>query len=138
MKTFARFPLAIALAALWTTTAALWAGPSLPVTKPPVQSTALMTGPMIDPTALQGQWFVDTNGTESVRTNEFYDNVLGGSAGAGAITGYVDSITYVAGPGTPITAFTIQATIFNDTTLEASWGPGTNSHGESLNYQELP
>lgn len=138
MKTYARFPLAIALAALWTSPAALWAGPSLPVTKPPVQPTALMTGPMIDPTALHGQWFVDTNGTESVRTNEFYDNVLGGSAGAGAITGYVDSITYAAGPGTPITAFTIQATIFNDTTLEASWGPGTNSHGESLNYQELP
>ena len=109
------------------------AGPSLPVTKPPVQSTALLTGPMVDPSAIQGQWFKDGIGAESVRSNEFHDNVAGGTAGANAITGYVDSITYAGGPGTPITAFTIQATIFTDASLDASWAPGSNRHGESLN-----
>ena len=121
---------------LWASLAA--AGPSLPVTKPPVQSTALLTGPMVDPSAIQGQWFKDGIGAESVRSNEFHDNVAGGPAGANAITGYVDSITYAGGPGTPITAFTIQATIFNDASLDASWGPGSNRHGETLDYQESP
>ena len=114
------------------------AGPSLPVTKPPVQLPTLMTGPPIDPTAAAGQWFMDGSGIESVRTNEFYDNVLGGFAGASAITGYVDSITYQFGPGTPIIAFTVLATIRNDTMLGAEWGGGSNRHGETLNYQELP
>ena len=114
------------------------AGPSLPVTKPPVQLPTLMTGPPIDPTATAGQWFMDGGGLESVRTNEFYDNVLGGFAGASAITGYVDSITYQFGPGTPIIAFTVLATIHNDAMLGAEWGGGSNRHGETLNYQELP
>lgn len=114
------------------------AGPSLPVTKPPVQSASLWTGPLVDIAATNGQWFIDGIGTETVRSNEFYDNVTGGAAGAGAITGYVDSITYVAGPGTPITAFTIQATIVNDTSLDAEWGSGSNQHGETLDYRGLP
>ncbi len=114
------------------------AGPSLPVMKPPVQSPALMTGPSSDPTALQGQWFINAVGVETVRTNEFYDEVFGGLAGANAITGYVDSITYLAGPGTPIIAFTIQATIFNDASLEGLWSNGSNRHGETLTYLEPP
>ena len=112
------------------------AGPSLPISKPPVQSTALLTGPMVDAAATNGQWFMDATGVESVRTNEFYDNATGGFAGAGAITGYVDSINYLAGPGTPIVAFTVQATIYNDAVPGATWGAGANRHGETLNYQE--
>lgn len=114
------------------------AGPSLPVTKPPVQLPTLMTGPPGDSTAAQGQWFIDGGGIESVRTNEFYDDVLGGLAGANAITGYVDSIVYQFGPGSPILAFSILATIHNDAALGAEWSAGSNRHGESLNYQELP
>lgn len=105
------------------------AAPSLPVTKPPVQTNTLLTGPRLDPPALMGQWFVDTNGVETVRTNEFYDETAGG-LGENAITGYVDNIVYALGPGTPIHGFSIQATIHNDTTVEAGWGPGANSHGE--------
>ena len=104
--------------------------PSLSVTKPPVQLPTLMTGPPIDPTAAQGQWFVDTNGVETVRTNEFHDETAGG-LGANAITGYVDNVVYQLGPGTPIQGFSIQATIHNDTTVTAGWAAGTNSHGES-------
>ena len=106
------------------------AGPSLPVTKPPVLSAALLTGPGVDPAATNGQWFMNAGGIETVRTNEFYDEVSGG-LGANAITGYVDNIVYQGGPGTPILGFSIQATIHNDTTLEAGWVAGTNSHGES-------
>ena len=104
--------------------------PSLSVTKPPVQLPTLMTGPPIDPTAAQGQWFVDTNGVETVRTNEFHDETAGG-LGANAITGYVDNVVYQLGPGTPIQGFSIQATIHNDTTVTAGWAAGANSHGES-------
>ncbi len=114
------------------------AGPSLPVTKPPVQPLPLMTGPGSDPAAARGQWFMDAGGIESVRTNEFHDEALGGFAGANAISGHVDSITFAAGPGTPITAFTIQATIINDATPGAEWSAGSNRHGESLNYLEAP
>ncbi len=115
------------------------AAPSLPVTKPPVQASTLLTGPPADPPALQGQWFMDTNGVETVRTNEFYDETAGG-LGANAITGYVDSIVYQGGPGTPIQGFTIQATIHNDTTIEAGWAAGSNRHGESRprDLSEMP
>ena len=104
--------------------------PSLSVTKPPVQLPTLMTGPPIDPTAAHGQWFVDTNGVETVRTNEFYDETAGG-LGVNAITGYVDNVVYALGPGTPILGFSIQATIHNDTTVMAGWSAGANCHGES-------
>ena len=103
--------------------------PSLTVTKPPVQLPTLLTGPPIDPTAAQGQWFVDTNGVETVRTNEFHDETAGG-LGANAITGYVDNVVYQLGPGTPIQGFSIQATIHNDTTVSVGWSAGANSHGE--------
>ena len=112
--------------------------PSLSVTKPPVQLPTLMTGPPVDPTAAQGQWFVDTNGVETVRTNEFHDETAGG-LGANAITGYVDNVVYAIGPGTPILGFSIQATIHNDTTVEIGWAAGSNSHGELRpRIDELP
>lgn len=112
------------------------AGPALPVTKPPVQSTAMLTGPAIDPTAAQGQWFKNHEGEEEVRPYEFYDDLFGGFMGAAAITGYVHSITYQAGPGSPIMAFSIMATVWNDTMGEAEWINGDNSHGETLDYLE--
>ena len=137
MKTLRAFLVCGAGLAGWGACLCL-AGPSLPISKPPVQSTALLTGPMVDAAATNGQWFMDAAGGETVRTNEFYDNVAGGFAGAGAITGYVDSINFLAGPGTPIVAFTVQATIYNDLIPGAEWGAGSNRHGETLNYQEAP
>ena len=129
---------ALGIGLVLSVTVSTMAGPSLLVTKPPVVPLSQLTGPPIDPNASQGQWFKDIHGVESVRTNEFHDNVSGGAAGAYAITGYVDSITYVAGPGTPITAFSIQATIRNDTFLGGEWGIGHNSHGETNAVQESP
>ena len=116
------------------------AGPSLPITKPPVTPLTLLTGPAIDPAATNGQWFLDyASGTETNRTHEFYDNVVGGGLlGANAITGYVSSITFISGPGTPITAFSIQATIWNDTSVAVEFLDGSDSHGEALSYKELP
>ena len=114
------------------------AGPSLPVTKPPVL-TGLLTGPYPDIGAIQGQYFVDTNFmVQTVRSNEFYDEAMGGPAGANAITGYVDSITYLAGPGSPITAFTIFATIQNDALAGGTWTNGSNRHGETMTNQVTP
>ncbi len=137
MKTMRAFLICGAGALLWGVCRSE-AGPSLPVTKPPVQSAVLLTGPPRDAAALFGQWFMDAGGAESVRTNEFHDDLLGGFAGANAITGYVDSVTYQFGPGTPIVAFTVLATIHNDTMLGVEWSGGSNRHGETLNYQELP
>jgi len=115
------------------------AAPSLPVTKPWVVDTNILSGPAIDPAAIKGQWFLDyASGAETNRTHEFYDNISGDSMGANAITGYVSSITFMAGPGTPILAFSIQATVWNDTTLLVTYLDGTNSHGETLSYKELP
>ena len=118
----------------------LLAGPSLPVTKPPVQPGATMTGPPGDPFALQGQWFMrlGVGGEPEVRTHEFYDDEFGGFMGTEAIYGYVNSVTYQMGPGSPIIAFSIMATVFNDTTEQAEWEDGDNSHGESLQYHEFP
>ncbi len=138
MKTMRAFAGCGAGVLLWF---ACWCegAPSLSVTKPPVQLPTLMTGPPVDPTAAQGQWFIDGGGSETVRTNEFYDEVSGG-LGANAITGYVDNVVYVGGPGTPIQGFSIQATIHNDTTIEAGWAAGSNSHGESRprDLSEMP
>lgn len=116
------------------------AGPSLPVTKPPVQPTTQMTGPPVDPQALRGQWFIDAQGIETVRSNEFHDNLAGGWAGVYAISGYVDSVTYApVMPPAPIVAFSIQATIINDTTNSGvSWLAGNNRHGESQGHQGPP
>lgn len=112
-------------------------GPSLPVTKPPVADKSILTGPPVDSAATNGQWFLDyASGVENYRTYEFHDNLFGGLMGVNAITGYVSSITYLAGPGTPITAFSVQATVWNDNIPVGEYLAGTNSHGESLLYIE--
>ena len=139
MKTSALPILAVALCLSLVLVPLAAAGPSLPVTKPPVQPLGQMTGPPIDPVAAHGQWFSNAGGLETVRTNEFYDDIYGGPAGVHAISGFVDSITYLGGvPGAPIVAFSIQATIFNDTGLVTEWLTGGNQHGESLAYQNPP
>ncbi|HOW96955.1 MAG TPA: GEVED domain-containing protein, partial [Kiritimatiellia bacterium] len=111
--------------------AAALAGPSLPVTKPPVADATILTGPPRDAPAVTGQWFrSSSSGIETVRTHEFYDELLGGGSGSAAIAGYVSSITY--DPAFNIIAFSIVATINNDTSqTEFPWS-GNNSHGESL------
>ncbi|MBP7828867.1 MAG: hypothetical protein KA248_03000 [Kiritimatiellae bacterium] len=111
--------------------AAALAGPSLPVTKPPVMDATILTGPPRDAPAVTGQWFrSSSSGIETVRTHEFYDELLGGGSGPAAIAGYVSSIAY--DPASNITAFSIVATINNDTSqTEFPWN-GNNSHGESL------
>lgn len=115
------------------------ASPSLPITKPPVQSTALLTGPNVDPAAVQGQWFVDeaTRSVQSVRSHEFYDNLYGNGGSqlhsTGAILAWCDNITRDTGTNA-VTGFSLSVTIINDTMLPASgsWLDGSNSHGETL------
>ena len=90
--------------------AAVLAGPSLPVTKPPVMNATILTGPPRDAPAVTGQWFrSSSSGIETVRTHEFYDELLGGGSGSAAIAGFVSSITYDIASN--ITAFSIIATM---------------------------
>ena len=126
------------------------AAPSLTITKPPVIPNPSWTGPgkamppvapSGDPHAEMGQWFVDRGGTIFTnRTHEFYDNVTnfgGGYMSCTAIFGFVSAITYQGGPGTPITAFDIDATIFNDIPALSPWASGNNSHDEQRLYNGL-
>ena len=68
------------------------AGPSLDIRNGPVFNNG-WTGPPNDPTAGQGQWFLDPNtGAKEFLTHEFYDNPIGyggGSQGHFAISGIV-------------------------------------------------
>jgi GEVED domain len=138
-KTRCTFLIALT-AVLCGTVVFTWAAPSLPILKPPVVPLSQMTGPALDPTAAQGQWFKDSSsGEETCRTNEFYDNFHAEWASVNAISGHVSSITYSAGPGTPITAFSIEATIINDTAVEhQEWLYGDNSHGETNFFTDTP
>ncbi len=119
-------------------TLAAVAGPSLPVTKPPVQPLPSWTGPGLDSHAQNGQWFADATGLPQPRSHEFYDNAVqfgGGFLGTDAIYGKVTNVVMV--PGTAgITAFEITATITNDGPATGPWQPGRNSHGEFLVTQE--
>lgn len=119
-------------------TLAAVAGPSLPITKPPVQPLPSWTGPGIDPHAQAGQWFVRPDGLQEPRSHEFYDNVTqfgGGFAGSNAIYGKVTNV--VIAPGAQaITGFEITATITNDGFGYGEWQPGRNSHQEFLLTQE--
>jgi hypothetical protein len=127
--------LCIGVCCLWVQSAT--AGPSLAITKPPVQPGTLMTGPPIDSAARHGQWFIDGQGAETVRTNEFYDDVMGGQETTRAISGHVSSVQFAIGPPPQtITAFSIEATILNDTGLAMEWSLGSNSHGETLTTAE--
>ncbi|VGO11802.1 hypothetical protein PDESU_00349 [Pontiella desulfatans] len=133
---------ALLIAALSIAAVSLQAAPSLPITKPPVQSTGILTGPMQDPAATNGQWFLDlATGDEEYRPYEFHDNLLeygGGNAETYAIEGIVPpgGIQYATGAsggyGDPIIGFKIDACIYNDTL--STFGDASasdNSHGES-------
>lgn len=120
-------------------TAVALAAPSLPITNPPVMPGP-PAGPPTDPVAMQGQWFRSLgSGAVTNRTHEFYDNVReyqglfwgGGVSGSAAIYGVVNSVQY--NPlNSNIMAFTILATITNDTPGMGPWRDGANSHGEAL------
>jgi len=128
-----------------------FAAPSLTITKPPVTPVPSWTGPGIpmpplapsgDPHAEFGQWFTNLiTGDFERRTHEFYDNVHpgfgGGYASCTAIFGYVSQIVYQSGPGTPIMAFDIFATISNDIPALSEWQQGDNSHNEIRNFINL-
>ncbi|MGD9128056.1 MAG: PEP-CTERM sorting domain-containing protein [Planctomycetia bacterium] len=122
-----------------------FAAPSLDITKlssTGVQPFQSWTGPRHDPHATQGQWFLNMDGTEEYRTNEFYDNVYnedvldsgGGFAGSFAIVGKSTNVLMDAMNN--IIAFDIDATITNDTPSIEPWRAGTNSHGEFLSTQQ--
>ena len=115
----------------------LYAAPSLDVRKPPVVSGVNPnTGPAaVDPLAKRGQWFRNVaTGAVFVLNNEFHDNATGqggGVFGTKAIFGVVGSIVYLAGPGTNIIGFSVNARVLNDTnSISGPWQPGGNSHGE--------
>ena len=134
-----RMPLMLALAAYAAASLLPFravSGPALPVTKPPV-APLNWTGPVLDPLALQGQWFIHPDQCEVVCSNEFHDNIVsagGGVADALAIFGYVNTMQF--DDAGAITNFCILATVSNDTgTTVEYWADGSNSHGESLQYQ---
>lgn len=109
------------------------AGPSLPVTKPPLFPVPSWTGPTFDPHAVAGQWFADAAGNVSVRTHEFYDNVQGfggGLTGSAAIYGVVSALYF--NPVGGLTGFDITARITNDDGPIGPWEEGINSHGEHV------
>jgi hypothetical protein len=117
------------------------AAPALPITKPPVTGGAL-AGPIVDPNALQGQWFKDAiTNHEEPRPYEFYDNVYpdygGGWASSSAITGVVTNVVTDQTSGN-ILSFQVLASITNDTHPLPStfWHPGFNSHGEFLDTHD--
>jgi hypothetical protein len=110
----------------------VFAAPSLQITKPPVSPNPSWTGPIQDPHAIAGQWFLDQTGIEQWRSHEFHDNVApqggGGLASFHAIWGRAfDVITDVQGN---ITSFDILATITNDVPAFEPWLDGGNSHHE--------
>ena len=114
------------------------AAPSLDITKGPVSPVPSYTGPPMDPHAKAGQWFLNMDGTEEVRTHEFYDNVEGfggGFASSAAIVGIPTNVQMAAGSPN-IIGFDIVATITNDTPGEGMWRPGSNSHGERLSVDD--
>ena len=116
------------------------AGPELPITKPPVvgDTEYPYTGPTGDPTASQGQWFLNL-ATEGlyVKPYQFYDNPVGGgggSEGTDAIFGVVNAMTLVGGN---ITAFEISAVITYDMPAPTAWPIGNNALGETLTTSQV-
>jgi hypothetical protein len=118
----------------------VYAAPSLQITKPPVVPVPSWTGPVQDPHAMAGQWFMDLNsGVEHWRTHEFHDNVSpqggGGFASFHAIWGFAfDVISDAQGN---ITSFDILATITNDVPAMEPWLDGGNSHLEFRPFIDL-
>ncbi len=119
------------------------AGAALNITNGPIipDPPNNWTGPPIDPHGTQGVWFrnTGTNGAETARPYEFYDNIPGSGGGANSylsIQGYATNVVYDPGSG-GIVSFDISAVITNDT-LSAGppWQTTNNSHYENF-YQTI-
>jgi len=117
------------------------AAPAWDIRVPPVLGNG--AGPVIDPNATQGQWFLSpslpgTVPTQSSRPYEFYDNTPGnggGFAGHLAVQGnFAGFQTGIDATGqTVVTGYAVVATITNDLgTGQGTARLGTNSHGENL------
>lgn len=109
---------------------ASFAGPVRPVVSGQFSQPALApNGPPPDPSAQQGQWFVNvTNGFESANSWELHD-----SDDSLCIRGYVVNILWgsISGGSTNIAGFTILATVSNALVLAApAAAAATNSHFE--------
>jgi len=128
MKAFA-FRIMLLIAAIFIAAVSLQAAPSLSITKGPV-GPFNNTGPNTDPTATSGQWFLNASGEEEFRTHEFHDNVTDhGGDDPHVIDGRVISLTTNA--ANHITAFTIDATIENNTPrCYGQESDSSNSHNE--------
>jgi hypothetical protein len=118
----------------------LQAAPSLQITKPPVIPVPSWTGPVQDPHAIAGQWFVDLKtGTEHWRTHEFHDNVFPGHGGGWASCRAIWGRTFdiVIDAQNNITSFDIFAVITNDTPAMDPWLDGMNSHREARPFYDI-
>ena len=130
------FGILVLVFAAFTFASQSFASPARLITFPPIIKTGNPnTGPTFDPTATQGQWFMNFNTTGSQfesRPWEFYDNNdVQGALGSQRIRGGVQNITF-GGAGGNITGFQIVATITNDLPQPDLGQPGRNSHGENL------
>ena len=130
------------VAAIVLMAAVALAAPSLPIHKlganPPIGPNPSYTGPVNDPHAVYGQWFMNRAGLQEVRPYEFHDNVIdegGGYADSKAIEGYATNIVTNPTNGF-IQSFDITATITNDTPATSDWVEGTNSHDEFANPRD--
>jgi len=114
---------------LFTLILSLWmiglsiAGPERPVTSTTFQFIA-PSGPPMDPTALQGQWFQDlTHGLTYPKSWEFHDD-----DDPLSIRGIVQTVAY--DPASNIVAFTVLATVVNNLPSSYQQGASSNSHAE--------
>ena len=102
-----------------------FAGPERPVRS----TTFAMTspcGPLWDPMAAQGQWFMDpVSGSTHPKTWEFHDD-----DDTLSIKGVVQTITYGPMPMSNIVAFTVLATVKNNLPSLHQQTSSSNSHNE--------
>jgi len=107
----------------------VFAGPVRPIVSSQFSQMApVANGPMLDPFASKGQWFVNvTNGLELANSWEFHD-----SDDPLSIRGHVISILWgtPAGGSTNIAGFTILATVSNNPAAGPVLPLATNSHLE--------
>jgi hypothetical protein len=111
---------------------------SVPITKGPLNSLVTpLTGPTVDPSSQNGQWFLNSAGPE-YRTHEFHDNIVGSGGaiddigGNGSLAIRSSNISLIGTP-TFSTGFKVRATVFNNTALSSSGTPLVvdNAHGET-------
>ncbi len=96
----------------------------------PVRSTTFVmpspSGPLWDPMAAQGQWFMDpVSGSTHPKTWEFHDD-----DDTLSIKGVVQTITYGPMPMSNIVAFTVLATVKNNLPSLHQQTSSSNSHNE--------